>query len=204
MQRNSRPYFRIGKKGDLYFVTRSIEDTARTAFEFSSNNRSKCVEYIGQFRPALEWELFLRYSFDHWSLEGDEPVQNEFFPTVSRSVERFKALRLEVDADPQRFTKAQCPLTLGVHALNGRIEVDLIRYADGTIYLVDDFTWISDINTDPAALHILQQITKQIPVERIRVFEKTRERICRLKSDIPFSQWTNDFFSDAATLNEEY
>ena len=143
------------------------------------------------------WSWYLIEDLKTWSENAENRSLLEHFDSFETMKARFMVLRSqpynsEIALNPSGFPYAR--LTLGIERKDGMSAVDVLQVRNGQNYLVDDFTRMESLRSDPEVMNMLSRVANEIGFDRVRPYEKTSEGTYRAMPDMPFSRWDNNYF----------
>ncbi len=184
--------FIISQTANNTFVVKSDSEMfGKGVTVFESNNRDECVDYVSQRQPPRDWQVYVIKDLLSWSNPELVPERSkiEYFDTVEDAVARFNEYRNSPYSSETAIEKTSARLTLGMSS--EPYAVDILHVRDNQNYLVEDFDYMQEMNTDRNFLDTLAKITADVGFERI-IIGKVR--------DIAFEDWDNPYFREGSQV----
>lgn len=185
--------FIISQTANNTFVVKSDSEMfGKGVTVFESNNRDECVDYVSQRQPPRDWQVYVIKDLLSWSNPELVPERSkiEYFDTVEDAVARFNEYRNSPYSSETAIEKTSARLTLGMSS--EPYAVDILHVRDNQNYLVEDFDYMQEMNTDRNFLDTLAKITADVGFERI-IIGKVR--------DISFEDWDNPYFREGSQVD---
>ena len=85
-------------------------------------------------------------------------------------------------------------LTLGMESKDGMSAADILHVRAGQNYLVEDFTRMERLRSDPVVLESLSRVAQEIGFDRVRPYAMENGSY-KAMPDMPFTQWENPHFT---------
>ena len=85
-------------------------------------------------------------------------------------------------------------LTLGMESKDGMSAADILHVRAGQNYLVEDFTRMERLRSDPVVLESLSRVAQEIGFDRVRPYV-VENGSYKAMPDMPFTQWENPYFT---------
>ena len=85
-------------------------------------------------------------------------------------------------------------LTLGMESKDGMSAADILHVRAGQNYLVEDFTRMERLRSDPVVLESLSRVAQEIGFDRVRPYV-VENGSYKAMPDMPFTQWKNPYFT---------
>ena len=89
---------------------------------------------------------------------------------------------------------AYAHLTLGMESKDGMSAADILHVRAGQNYLVEDFTRMERLRSDPVVLESLSRVAQEIGFDRVRPYV-VENGSYKAMPDMPFTQWENPYFT---------
>ena len=185
-----------------------LRDDVRKRAEKTLAERSAVAPVAGR-----EWSFYIIPDLKTWATNAEQQTPIEHFATFEEAKARFNELRSQPynseAKDLNTYGRPYAHLTLGIESKDGMSAADILHVRAGQNYLVDDFTRMEQMRSDPVVLENLSRVAQEIGFDRVqenlsRVAKETgfdrvqpyvmKNGSCKTMSDIPFSSWENTYF----------
>ena len=93
-------------------------------------------------------------------------------------------------------------LTLGMESKDGMSAADILHVRAGQNYLVEDFTRMERLRSDPVVLESLSRMAQEIGFDRVRPYV-VENGSYKAMPDMPFTQWENPYFTVDSPAQEQ-
>lgn len=144
------------------------------------------------------WRYYIIPDLKTWAMNSKEQTPIEYFDTFNEAKERFQDLRIQAYNDEKEdlnpIGEPYAHLTLGVDRKDGASAADILHVRAGQNYIVDDFTRMEMLRSNPVVMGMLSQIADEIGFDRFKGYERAKDGSYIRTSDIPFKQWDNPYF----------
>lgn len=144
-----------------------------------------------------EWGYYLIPDLKTWATNSSERTPIEHYETFEEARERFAALRdqpynksNDLSDDGQPYAH----LTLGLESKDNLSSVDILQVRAGQNYLVEDFTRMERLRSDPVVLESLSRVAKEIGFDRVQPYVMENGSY-KAMPDISFTEWENPYFT---------
>lgn len=143
-----------------------------------------------------KWDLYVISDLKTWAMNSEDRSPLETYHTFEEAKARFQELRVmeynnqvgDVNPDGEPYAR----LTLGISRRDGRSVVDILQVRRGMNYLVDDFTRMEHIYTDPEAMQLFSRVAEEIGFDMVRRYART-EAGYRKIPDVSIHDWESPF-----------
>ena len=155
-------------------------------------------------KAGAKWGFYVIADLKTWADNAENRSKVERFPSFEAAKARFEELRgedynSEITApDPDGHPQAR--LALGIERADGTDDADILHVRRGKNYFVNDFIHMERLCEDPAVAEILSRVYREIGFDVVSVHERTGDR-ARITAIVPFSIWSNPYFSAATPGN---
>ena len=85
---------------------------------------------------------------------------------------------------------------------DGMSAVDILHVRAGQNYLVEDFTRMERLRSDPVVLESLSRVAQEIGFDRVRPYV-VENGSYKAMTDMPFTQWENPYFTVDSPAQEQ-
>ena len=133
-----------------------------------------------------------------WATNAEQQPPIEHFATFEEAKACFDELRSQPynseAKDLNTDGRPYAHLTLGMESKDGMSAVDILHVRAGQNYLVEDFTRMERLRSDPVVLESLSRVAKEIGFDRVRPYVMENGSY-KAMPDMPFTQWENPYFT---------
>lgn len=184
---------------------------------YRESSFKKCLDYIRDNSVLEKPTYYVIEDLMKWVGYPPDIQQQKIvrFKELKPALDMFKKYRTE-DYNKEHLRNKEgleyARLTLG--AKIGNVEVDIVHVRNDKNYLVLDFHKIDDFNTNAYFVEDLNEINREIGLDRINIYHSPSEEeitvaknsflhITLIKEEIKMSEWPNDYF-DSVEQGEKY
>ena len=175
----------------LYMVP--LRDDVRERAEKTLAERSAAAPEAGR-----EWGFYIIPDLKTWATHAEQQTPIEHFATFEEAKARFDELRSQPynseAKDLNTDGRPYAHLTLGMESKDGMSAADILHVRAGQNYLVEDFTRMERLRSDPVVLESLSRVAKEIGFDRVRPYVMENGSY-KAMPDMPFTQWENPYFT---------
>ena len=149
-------------------------------------------------QAGREWGFYIIPDLKTWATNAEQQTPIEHFATFEEAKARFdelwsqpynsEAKDLNTDGRPYAH------LTLGMESKDGMSAADILHVRAGQNYLVEDFTRMERLRSDPVVLESLSRVAQEIGFDRVRPYVMENGSY-KAMPDMPFTQWENPYFT---------
>lgn len=170
-----------------------LREDVRERAEKTLAERSAAAPEAGR-----EWGFYVIADLKTWATNAEKQSPIEHFATFEEAKARFDELRSQPynneaeDLNTEGRPYAQ--LTLGMESKDGMSSADILHVRAGQNYLVDDFTRMERLRSDPVVLESLSRVATEIGFDRVRPYVLENGSY-KAMPDMPFTQWENPYFT---------
>ena len=145
-----------------------------------------------------EWGFYIIPDLKTWATNAEQQTPIEHFATFEEAKARFDELRSQPynseAKDLNTDGRPYAHLTLGMESKDGMSAVDILHVRAGQNYLVEDFTRMERLRSDPVVLESLSRVAQEIGFDRVRPYVMENGSY-KAMPDMPFTQWENPYFT---------
>ena len=145
-----------------------------------------------------EWGFYIIPDLKTWATNAEQQTPIEHFATFEEAKARFDELRSQPynseAKDLNTDGRPYAHLTLGMESKDGMSAADILHVRAGQNYLVEDFTRMERLRSDPVVLESLSRVAQEIGFDRVRPYVMENGRY-KAMPDMPFTQWENPYFT---------
>ena len=200
-------YFTAGalKETDVDYVFNNVGfSSASTLYTVPLRDdvRERAEKVLAERRAAAPkavqgWGYYIIPDLKTWATNAEQQTPIERFSTFEGAKARFDELRKQPYNEAEDLNTDGRPyahLILGMESKDLMSAVDILHVRAGQNYLVEDFTHMERLRSDPVVLKSLSRVANEIGFDRVRhhVMENGRYKAM---TDIPFIQWENPYFT---------
>ena len=183
----------VGFSSDSSLYTVPLRDDVRERAEKTLAERSAAAPEAGR-----EWGFYIIPDLKTWATNAEQQTPIEHFATFEEAKARFDELRSQPynseAKDLNTDGRPYAHLTLGMESKDGMSAADILHVRAGQNYLVEDFTRMERLRSDPVVLESLSRVAKEIGVDRVRPYV-VENGSYKAMPDMPFTQWENPYFT---------
>ncbi|MBQ3566627.1 MAG: hypothetical protein IJA12_05555, partial [Oscillospiraceae bacterium] len=186
-------------------IAENIKDDLNFAFE--SDTKKFANGELSATDKSVEFKPYIVADLKTWTDNSPERSKLERYETFDEAFKRFNELRNEpYNSEIALHKQDNFPmarLTLGVESSDDKYAFDIINVRAGQNYLCDDFTRIPDVFTNKNFTDTLTNISENITIDRIAIYEKDENGIYKdTPEDVAFNDVkSKELFTE---LGEEY
>lgn len=140
-------------------------------------------------RPG--WRVYIISDLCTWANNAEVRAPIEYYDTFDEARDRFLALRND---KCNALMDGRAHLTMGVSCRDRTSDADILHVRNSENYLVDDFTRMTKLNTDPDVLDILHRAASEIGFDRVIENIRGADGKYLPPKDRPFGEWENPYF----------
>lgn len=145
-----------------------------------------------------EWGFYIIPDLKTWATNAEQQTPIEHFATFEEAKARFDELRSQPynseAKDLNTDGRPYAHLTLGMESKDGMSVADILHVRAGQNYLVEDFTRMERLRSDPVVLESLSRVAQEIGFDRVRPYVMENGSY-KAMPDMPFTQWENPYFT---------
>lgn len=145
-----------------------------------------------------EWGFYIIPDLKTWATNAEQQTPIEHFATFEEAKARFDELRSQPynseAKDLNTDGRPYAHLTLGMESKDGMSAADILHVRAGQNYLVEDFTRMERLRSDPVVLESLSRVAQEIGFDRVRPYVMENGSY-KAMPDMPFTQWENLYFN---------
>ena len=175
----------------LYTVP--LRDDARERAEKTLAERSAAAP-----EASRKWGFYIIPDLKTWATNAEQQTPIEHFATFEEAKARFDELRSQPynseAKDLNTDGRPYAHLTLGMESKDGMSAADILHVRAGQNYLVEDFTRMERLRSDPVVLESLSRVAQEIGFDRVRPYV-VENGSYKAMPDMPFTQWENPYFT---------
>ena len=175
----------------LYTVP--LRDDVRERAEKTLAERSAAAP-----EASREWGFYIIPDLKTWATNAEQQTPIEHFATFEEAKARFDELRSQPynseAKDLNTDGRPYAHLTLGMESKDGMSAADILHVRAGQNYLVEDFTRMERLRSDPVVLESLSRVAQEIGFDRVRPYV-VENGSYKAMPDMPFTQWKNPYFT---------
>ena len=183
----------VGFSSASTLYTVPLRDDVRERAEKTLAERSAAAPVAGR-----EWGFYIIPDLKTWATNAEQQTPIEHFATFEEAKARFDELRSQPynseAKDLNTDGRPYAHLTLGMESKDGMSAVDILHVRAGQNYLVEDFTRMERLRSDPVVLESLSRVAKEIGFDRVRPYVMENGSY-KAMPDMPFTQWENPYFT---------
>ena len=183
----------VGFSSASTLYTVPLRDDVRERAEKTLAERSAAAPEAGR-----EWGFYIIPDLKTWATNAEQQTPIEHFATFEEAKARFDELRSQPynseAKDLNTDGRPYAHLTLGMESKDGMSAVDILHVRAGQNYLVEDFTRMERLRSDPVVLESLSRVAKEIGFDRVRPYVMENGSY-KAMPDMPFTQWENPYFT---------
>lgn len=180
-------------KGDGKAHTVPLRDDVRERAEKTLAERSAAAP-----EASREWGFYIIPDLKTWATNAEQQTPIEHFATFEEAKARFDELRSQPynseAKDLNTDGRPYAHLTLGMESKDGMSAADILHVRAGQNYLVEDFTRMERLRSDPVVLKSLSRVAQEIGFDRVRPYVMENGSY-KAMPDMPFTQWENPYFT---------
>ena len=167
----------VGFSSASILYTVPLRDDVRERAEKTLAERRAVAPETGR-----EWGFYIIPDLKTWATNAEQQTPIEHFATFE------EAKDLNTDGRPYAH------LTLGMESKDGMSAADILHVRAGQNYLVEDFTRMERLRSDPVVLESLSRVAQEIGFDRVRPYVMENGSY-KAMPDMPFTQWENPYFT---------
>ena len=183
----------VGFSSDSSLYTVPLRDDVRERAEKTLAERSAAEPEAGR-----EWGFYIIPDLKTWATNAEQQTPIEHFATFEEAKARFNELRSQPynseAKDLNTDGRPYAHLTLGMESKDGMSAADILHVRAGQNYLVEDFTRMERLRSDPVVLESLSRVAQEIGFDRVRPYVMENGSY-KAMPDMPFTQWENPYFT---------
>ena len=183
----------VGFSSDSTLYTVPLRDDVRERAEKTLAERSAAAPEAGR-----EWGFYIIPDLKTWATNAEQQTPIEHFATFEEAKARFDELRSQPynseAKDLNTDGRPYAHLTLGMESKDGMSAADILHVRAGQNYLVEDFTRMERLRSDPVVLESLSRVAQEIGFDRVRPYVMENGSY-KAMPDMPFTQWENPYFT---------
>ena len=183
----------VGFSSDSSLYTVPLRDDVRERAEKTLAERSAAAPEAGR-----EWGFYIIPDLKTWATNAEQQTPIEHFATFEEAKARFDELRSQPynseAKDLNTDGRPYAHLTLGMESKDGMSAADILHVRAGQNYLVEDFTRMERLRSDPVVLESLSRVAQEIGFDRVRPYV-VENGSYKAMPDMPFTQWENPYFT---------
>ena len=183
----------VGFSSDSSLYTVPLRDDVRERAEKTLAERSAAAPEAGR-----EWGFYIIPDLKTWATNAEQQTPIEHFATFEEAKARFDELRSQPynseAKDLNTDGRPYAHLTLGMESKDGMSAADILHVRAGQNYLVEDFTRMEWLRSDPVVLESLSRVAQEIGFDRVRPYAMENGSY-KAMPDMPFTQWENPYFT---------
>lgn len=183
----------VGFSSDSSLYTVPLRDDVRERAEKTLAERSAAAPEAGR-----EWGFYIIPDLKTWATNAEQQTPIEHFATFEEAKARFDELRSQPynseAKDLNTDGRPYAHLTLGMESKDGMSAADILHVRAGQNYLVEDFTRMERLRSDPVVLESLSRVAQEIGFDRVRPYAMENGSY-KAMPDMPFTQWENPHFT---------
>ena len=183
----------VGFSSASTLYTVPLRDDVRERAEKTLAERSTAAPEAGR-----EWGFYIIPDLKTWATHAEQQTPIEHFATFEEAKARFDELRSQPynseAKDLNTDGRPYAHLTLGMESKDGMSAADILHVRAGQNYLVEDFTRMERLRSDPVVLESLSRVAQEIGFDRVRPYVMENGSY-KAMPDMPFTQWENPYFT---------
>ena len=183
----------VGFSSASTLYTVPLRDDVRERAEKTLAERSAAAPEAGR-----EWGFYVIPDLKTWATNTEQQTPIEHFATFEEAKARFDELRSQPynseAKDLNTDGRPYAHLTLGMESKDGMSAADILHVRAGQNYLVEDFTRMERLRSDPVVLENLSRVAQEIGFDRVRPYVMENGSY-KAMPDMPFTQWENPYFT---------
>lgn len=183
----------VGFSSDSSLYTVPLRDDVRERAEKTLAERSAAAP-----EASREWGFYIIPDLKTWATNAEQQTPIEHFATFEEAKARFDELRSQPynseAKDLNTDGRPYAHLTLGMESKDGMSAADILHVRAGQNYLVEDFTRMERLRSDPVVLKSLSRVAQEIGFDRVRPYVMENGSY-KAMPDMPFTQWENPYFT---------
>ena len=183
----------VGFSSASTLYTVPLRDDVRERAEKTLAERSAAAPEAGR-----EWGFYIIPDLKTWATNAEQQTPIEHFATFEEAKARFDELRSQPynseAKDLNTDGRPYAHLTLGMESKDGMSAADILHVRAGQNYLVEDFTRMERLRSDPVVLESLSRVAQEIGFDRVRPYV-VENGSYKAMPDMPFTQWENPYFT---------
>ncbi|WP_343214353.1 YodL domain-containing protein [Flavonifractor sp. An92] len=183
----------VGFSSASTLYTVPLRDDVRERAEKTLAERSAAAPEAGR-----EWGFYIIPDLKTWATNAEQQTPIEHFATFEEAKARFDELRSQPynseAKDLNTDGRPYAHLTLGMESKDGMSAADILHVRAGQNYLVEDFTRMERLRSDPVVLESLSRVAQEIGFDRVRPYVMENSSY-KAMPDMPFTQWENPYFT---------
>lgn len=183
----------VGFSSDSTLYTVPLRDDVRERAEKTLAERSAAAP-----EASREWGFYIIPDLKTWATNAEQQTPIEHFATFEEAKARFDELRSQPynseAKDLNTDGRPYAHLTLGMESKDGMSAADILHVRAGQNYLVEDFTHMERLRSDPVVLESLSRVAQEIGFDRVRPYV-VENGSYKAMPDMPFTQWENPYFT---------
>ena len=183
----------VGFSSDSTLYTVPLRDDVRERAEKTLAERSAAAPEADR-----EWGFYIIPDLKTWATNAEQQTPIEHFATFEEAKARFDELRSQPynseAKDLNTDGRPYAHLTLGMESKDGMSAADILHVRAGQNYLVEDFTRMERLRSDPVVLESLSRVAQEIGFDRVRPYVLENGSY-KAMLDMPFTQWENPYFT---------
>ena len=183
----------VGFSSASTLYTVPLRDDVRERAEKTLAERSAAAPEAG-----WEWGFYIIPDLKTWATHAEQQTPIEHFATFEEAKARFDELRSQPynseAKDLNTDGRPYAHLTLGMESKDGMSAADILHVRAGQNYLVEDFTRMERLRSDPVVLESLSRMAQEIGFDRVRPYV-VENGSYKAMPDMPFTQWENPYFT---------
>jgi len=183
----------VGFSSASTLYTVPLRDDVRERAEKTLAERSAAAPEAGR-----EWGFYVIPDLKTWATNAEQQTPIEHFATFEEAKARFDELRSQPynseAKDLNTDGRPYAHLTLGMESKDGMSAADILHVRAGQNYLVEDFTRMERLRSDPVVLESLSRVANEIGFDRVRPYVMENGSY-KAMPDMPFTQWENLYFT---------
>ena len=183
----------VGFSSASTLYTVPLRDDVRERAEKTLAERSTAAP-----EASREWGFYIIPDLKTWATNAEQQTPIEHFATFEEAKARFDELRSQPynseAKDLNTDGRPYAHLTLGIESKDGMSAVDILHVRVGQNYLVEDFTRMERLRSDPVVLESLSRVAQEIGFDRVRPYVMENGSY-KAMPDMPFTQWENPYFT---------
>ena len=183
----------VGFSSASTLYTVPLRDDVRERAEKTLAERSAAAP-----EASREWGFYIIPDLKTWATNAEQQTPIEHFATFEEAKARFDELRSQPynseAKDLNTDGRPYAHLTLGMESKDGMSAADILHVRAGQNYLVEDFTRMERLRSDPVVLESLSRVAQEIGFDRVRPYV-VENGSYKAMPDMPFTQWENPYFT---------
>ena len=183
----------VGFSSASTLYTVPLRDDVRERAEKTLAEHSAATPEAGR-----EWGFYIIPDLKTWATNAEQQTPIEHFATFEEAKARFDELRSQPynseAKDLNTDGRPYAHLTLGMESKDGMSAADILHVRAGQNYLVEDFTRMERLRSDPVVLESLSRVAQEMGFDRVRPYVMENGSY-KAMPDMPFTQWENPYFT---------